>query len=141
MIKSGRAVLSLDSYAHGQRAYRSEYEPPVVWFHQKNQVYRFRDLMMQTVIDYRRAMDYLETRKEIDREKIGLIGISLGAFQGGVLAGVDERVKVPVLIVGGAGLMDEVNPATFAPYISPRPPTITTAVTHTAINFTFPFKT
>jgi predicted esterase len=49
--------------------------------------------MVQTTIDYRRAIDYLETREEIDTSQIGAFGTSVGANMILVLSTVDERVK------------------------------------------------
>lgn len=39
------------------------------------------------------ALDYLETRKEIDNEKIGLLGMSLGGYFAPRAAAFDQRIK------------------------------------------------
>ena len=36
----------------------------------KGWINRLRDMVVQTVVDYRRAIDYLEIRKEIDPDRI-----------------------------------------------------------------------
>jgi cephalosporin-C deacetylase-like acetyl esterase len=41
-----------------------------------------------------RALDFLETRKEVDRDRIGCLGNSGGATQVTYLIGFDERIKV-----------------------------------------------
>lgn len=64
-------------------------------------IYRNRDALVQTVIDLRRAIDFLQSRQEIDGKRIGYIGLSMGGILGGILAGVDERVQAPILIVAG----------------------------------------
>jgi len=64
-------------------------------------IYRNRDALRQTVIDLRRAIDFLQSRREIDAKRIGYIGLSMGGILGGILAGVDERVQAPILIVAG----------------------------------------
>jgi len=48
-------------------------------FFNKGWGYRLRDMVVQSTLEYRRALDYLETRKEIDSERIGAIGYSLGS--------------------------------------------------------------
>jgi cephalosporin-C deacetylase-like acetyl esterase len=64
-------------------------------------IYRNRDAFIQTVIDLRRGIDFLQSRREIDGKRIGYIGLSMGGILGGILAGVDERVQAPILIVAG----------------------------------------
>jgi dienelactone hydrolase len=61
----------------------------------------FRDAYIQMVKDLRRSVDYLETRNDIDSERIAYCGASAGAtFGPGVLA-VEDRFKAAVLISGG----------------------------------------
>ncbi len=61
------------------------------------------DLFKQIVIDLRRAVDLLLTRKDVDPGRIGFVGHSLGATWGGVLAGVEKRIRAFVLM-GGYGI-------------------------------------
>lgn len=65
-----------------------------------------RAMYIQLVIDLRRAIDLLLTRPGIDSKRIGYIGHSLGATWGGVLAGVDKRIKAFVLMGGLPVLYD-----------------------------------
>jgi dienelactone hydrolase len=55
-----------------------------------------RPVMGKMVWDLIRGIDYLETRPEIDRERIGVVGHSLGAIVGMYLAALDDRIKVAV---------------------------------------------
>ena len=55
----------------------------------------------RTIVGWRIVLDYLETRNDIDMGRIGLIGVSMGASRGVVLAGVDERIRTLVLLIGG----------------------------------------
>ena len=54
--------------------------------------------------DFERAVitviDYLETRSDIDRDRIGLIGRSMGGFYGPKTAAMDDRIKA--LVAWGA---------------------------------------
>jgi dienelactone hydrolase len=63
---------------------------------------RERDLSVQTVVDLRRAVDYLESLPQVDPERIAFVGYSAGARTGAILAGVEPRIKAFVLIAGGA---------------------------------------
>ncbi len=71
--------------------------------------YTARDAWVQTVIDLRRAVDYLQTRKDIDVHKLGYLGFSQGAMLGAVFGGVDKRVAVFCLAVPGGDLTDVVR--------------------------------
>ena len=69
----------------------------------------------QAVLDARRAFDWLSSRPDIDANRMGAAGISLGGVLAPVIAGVDHRAKVLVTIVGGADVSDIVfdSPITF----------------------------
>jgi cephalosporin-C deacetylase-like acetyl esterase len=58
--------------------------------------------MTQAVLDIRRATAWLGSRQEIDPERLGLFGISLGGITGALVAGVEPRLKhVCLLLAGG----------------------------------------
>jgi dienelactone hydrolase len=58
----------------------------------------------QTVLDARRAGDWLAARPDIDPARVGIVGISLGAIMGSLAAGVDDRFGRSVFIIGGGDL-------------------------------------
>ncbi len=100
----GYATLSLDSQYHGGRArpHRSgEIHMP--------DSYTMRDAWVQSVVDLRRAVDYLATRADIDNAKIGYLGFSQGAMLGAVFGGVEPRVACFCLAVPGGGLVNIVK--------------------------------
>ncbi len=63
---------------------------------------RQRRIFVDDVVAVRRAIDVLRARPEVDPNRIGLVGWSLGARVGAVTAGVDPRLKAVVLMSGGA---------------------------------------
>jgi len=69
----------------------------------------YRDHVIAWSRDLGRAIDYLETRKDIDSDRLGYYGISWGGVMGGVLTAVEPRLKASVLIVGGL-MMQDVQP-------------------------------
>lgn len=59
-----------------------------------------RAVLIQNVVDMRRGIDLLVARQDVDRERIGFIGYSYGAHMGGVLSGVETRVRAYVFMAG-----------------------------------------
>lgn len=60
----------------------------------------------QTVLDCRRAVAWLGSRPEVDPERLGVVGTSLGSFVGGVTAAAEPRIRTACLLLGGGGLVD-----------------------------------
>jgi hypothetical protein len=60
----------------------------------------------QGIVDLRCVLDWLETRPEMDSQRLGVLGISLGAITANLAMGVDERLAAGVAIVGGGDLAD-----------------------------------
>jgi formylglycine-generating enzyme required for sulfatase activity/dienelactone hydrolase len=60
-----------------------------------------RDLIVHVSKDLRRSIDYLETRDDIDKERIAYYGMSGGAAFGPLALAVEDRLKTAVLVVGG----------------------------------------
>lgn len=48
--------------------------------------------------DDRRVIDYLQTRAEVDPDRIGCCGISMGGYRSAYLAAMDERIKAGVVV-------------------------------------------
>ena len=68
--------------------------------------------MVQQVIDMRRSVDLLLTRKDVDPKRLAFVGHSYNASVGAILSGVDRRFKAFVLMAGT--LSDEVSMKTGA---------------------------
>ncbi len=65
-----------------------------------------RDYMTGLILDLRRAVDVLLARENVDRDRVGYVGHSIGASVGGVLAGVEPRIDSFVLVAGGIGFRE-----------------------------------
>ncbi len=46
------------------------------------------------------SIDYLCTRPEVDKDKIGLFGISMGSYWASQIAGFEKRIKATVAVLG-----------------------------------------
>jgi eukaryotic-like serine/threonine-protein kinase len=77
-----------------------------------------RDRTIQWGKDVRRSIDYLETRDDIDLERLAFMGLSMGAVHGPIFTAIEDRFAVSVLLLGGLSVWDappEVDPIHFAP--------------------------
>lgn len=61
-------------------------------------------LLQGSIEDARRVVDWLEAQPGIDRERLGLFGISLGAIRGVMVLASEPRLKVGVLGLPGGDL-------------------------------------
>jgi dienelactone hydrolase len=60
---------------------------------------------IQLIVDLRRAIDVLEARPDVKTDQLAYFGVSYGAAMGGLLAGVEDRIRAYVLAVGDGGLV------------------------------------
>lgn len=138
------AFLALDAQYHGERA-----KPGQELF--SPDLEKTRKAIVQTVVDYRRALDYIATRPELDSERVAAVGLSLGGILDVLLTAVEPRLKTSVMVVAGADwvtllqqsqmerllafrnqtpppdwkrltrLIDPVDPLNYAPHLGERP--------------------
>lgn len=64
-----------------------------------------RDEQIQLIQDLRRGVDLLMEHPLVDSQRIGYSGTSYGGAMGGLLAGVEKRIKAYALVVGDGGLV------------------------------------
>jgi dienelactone hydrolase len=65
-----------------------------------------RDIFVAIVRDLRRAVDFTVAQPGTDAAQLGYVGHSFGALTGGVLAGVEHRLRVFVLMAGAPSFTD-----------------------------------
>jgi dienelactone hydrolase len=113
VVKSGRAVIYpvyKSTYERGD-GFTSDYADTSI---------RYRDHVLMWVKDARRAIDYLETRSDIDSRRIAFLGFSWGAYVGPVISAVERRIAASVLVAGGFESRrgrPEVEPLNFCPRV------------------------
>jgi hypothetical protein len=54
-----------------------------------------------SVVDIRQVIDWASSREEIDRERLAVVGISLGGFVSAIAMGVDKRIRAGVFVASG----------------------------------------
>ncbi len=60
----------------------------------------------QTVLDLRRAAAWLESRPEIDKKRLGIMGTSLGSFMATLTAEMEPKLGRLAVLLGGADFVD-----------------------------------
>ena len=85
--------------------YYGERKPPGVQFLSVD-ISRSVLAMRQGVCDVRRATAWLACRPEIDPEKRGVTGISLGGIVSALAAAIDPEINRAALLLSGGGLAD-----------------------------------
>ncbi len=94
ILRSGRAVL--------YPVYKGTYERgDGMESDVTNTTSTWRDHVVMWVKDASRAVDYVETRPDLDHDKLGYYGYSWGAAMGAIVPAVDTRFKACVLALGG----------------------------------------
>jgi len=99
LVRNGRAVL--------YPVYKGTFErgkPELTAIHGGDNSHAYTEFLIQLVKDFRRCIDYLETRPDIDSSKIAFYGMSWGAIMGSIIPAVEERLSVSVLLAGGLRL-------------------------------------
>lgn len=90
LARAGYAGLCLDSWCFGERQQRKEMDTF------KEMLWHGQVLWGMMVYDNLRALDYLESRPDIDIRRIGTMGMSMGSTMAWWLAALDERIRVCV---------------------------------------------
>jgi len=94
LLKSGRAVMFpiyKSTYERGDNLASDIPNETIFW----------KEHVIMWGKDLSRSIDYLETRKDIDADKIAYYGFSWGGAMGAIMPAVERRVKTSVLVVAG----------------------------------------
>lgn len=101
LLKRGIIGVAIDARYHGERSGGGKGSQAYVdaitraWKTPAGQPQE-HPFYYDTCWDLWRTIDYLQIRPEIDGERLGMIGFSMGGIQTWLAASVDERVKVAV---------------------------------------------
>ena len=94
IIKNGRAVIYPVYKGTHERGDALTSSVP-------NETNFYKERVIQWAKDLGRSIDYLETRKDIDTDKLAYYGMSWGGRMGGLMCAVENRFKASVLNVAG----------------------------------------
>lgn len=134
--RHGFACITADAPLHGERGGPVIDNPRQLF----ERPFSGLDFVVQYVVDLMRAVDYLETRTDVDTSRLGYAGFSLSTVLGVQFVALEQRVKAASFALGGAGFLhflsgmipaerrDEyelvaalMDPMHYAPLIAPRP--------------------
>ena len=114
IIKSGRALI--------YPVYKGTYErQDDLKSDLQDMTVRYKDHVIMWVKEYSRTIDYLETRKDMQTDKVAYLGWSWGGFIGGIIPAVEKRIKLVVLNVGGMVMekaLPEVDQINYIPRVT-----------------------
>jgi formylglycine-generating enzyme required for sulfatase activity/dienelactone hydrolase len=94
--KNGRAFLVpiyRGTYGRGGNALLDTDQP--------SETVAYREVVVQWVRDLGRSIDYLQTRGDIDMDRLAFFGTSWGARMGVLMLAVEPRFQAAILFVGG----------------------------------------
>jgi formylglycine-generating enzyme required for sulfatase activity/dienelactone hydrolase len=126
LLRSGRAVL--------YPVYKGTYERRIT----NSGSNGTRDMTIQQAKEFGRSIDYLETRHDIDHERLAFCGMSRGASEAPMMLAFEPRIRTAVLIAGGFPVVrrpPEVDPLNFAPHVK-----IPILMINGRTDFTFPYE-
>ena len=69
-----------------------------------NDTTEYANFLVKWTKDFRRTVDYLETRTDVAADKLGYYGTSWGAFNFPIIGAVEPRIKTSICIVGGLSM-------------------------------------
>jgi dienelactone hydrolase len=115
IVKSGRAAL--------YPVYKGTFERgdmTLAQIHGGDDSHRYTEYLVQLVRDVSRSIDYLESRDDIDTDKLAFYGMSWGAMLGAVIPAVEDRFRTSVLLSGGLDVRSQGGDvASFRPEADP----------------------
>ncbi|MGE7826773.1 alpha/beta hydrolase family protein [Paenibacillus sp. NPDC093718] len=97
LVQRGFAVLAPDSITFGDRVYLGEAPFQTAPFYQQHPAWTAVGKMLS---DHITAVDVLSSLPQVNSQRIGVIGHSLGGYNGWFLAGMDKRIKAVVSSCG-----------------------------------------
>jgi dienelactone hydrolase len=111
VLKSGRALL--------YPVYKSTYERgDGLASDYPDETANWRDHIIMWGKDLRRSVDYLETRDDIDHERLAYLGLSWGAAMAPIMIAVEPRIKAGIVVVAGLNFQTSLPEVDELHYIS-----------------------
>jgi predicted alpha/beta-fold hydrolase len=93
----GYLAVAIDGRYRGERARGRTLQSAMI---ETLRTGKGRPWLLDTVYDVLRTVDYLETRDDVDRERIGMTGVSEGGLVTWLATAADPRIRVAAPVVG-----------------------------------------
>ena len=132
IVKSGRALLLpiyKATYERGDEM-TSDYPEPTAFY---------KDHVIMWARDLGRALDYVETRADLDAGRIAYFGTSWGGMLGAILPAVEKRIRANVLYVAGLSFQRSLPEVEAVHYV--KRVTQPTLMLNGELDFFFPVET
>ena len=91
---------------------------------------RRMDQSLQTVVDWRRTLDWAVSHDAVDADRVGFVGFSMGGMRGAPFVGIDERVRAASFCISASTTLGRgetadlasqlTDPGVYAPMMSGR---------------------
>jgi dienelactone hydrolase len=132
VLRSGRAVL--------WPVYKGTYERVgELKSSSASETTLYKDYVIMWGKDLSRSIDYLETREDIDSERIAYYGLSWGGAMGAILPAIEPRIRANILYVAGLRLERSLPEADQINYVTRvEQPTL---ILNGELDFFFPAET
>jgi len=103
LARRGYVVLAIDAYCFGERSGQGPGGPNERGAKEETSASKFnlwvgRTLWGMILRDDLMALDFLVSRPEVDRNRVGVTGMSMGATRSWWLMALDERIKTSVAV-------------------------------------------
>lgn len=95
----GFIAVSIDGRYHGERGTIADYNNAIAKAFEEP-AHRAHPLYYDTVWDVMRLVDYLQSRPDVDGNRIGLTGFSKGGIETWLASAVDTRIAVAIPCIG-----------------------------------------
>jgi len=96
IVKSGRALV----FPIYQGTF-DRHDPTLYEMHMGDSSHRYTEYLVRWVRDFRRTVDYLESRADLDADRLAYYGLSWGALLGSFIPAIENRLRASVLLSGG----------------------------------------
>jgi len=95
MADAGFLAVAVDARMHGERIDVAFYSKTA-----ENFARTFYSVVTETAADLSRVVDYLVERSDVDLNRLGLMGVSMGGFVSLIATQMEKRVKVVASVLG-----------------------------------------
>ncbi|MSQ93621.1 MAG: hypothetical protein EXR98_03590 [Gemmataceae bacterium] len=97
-VGRGYVVITIDSPNQGERKGKDKKANDILGL-------LGTEMVMHYCGDYSRAVDYLAARPEVNKDRLGYVGLSWGAITGITYVAYDQRIKAMGSMVGGGNFL------------------------------------